>query len=57
MIIEKKLKRRTFLWTSEDKKLTLFADEGIGGYVLSRVEMFSLVRFILRIAQKGKPRK
>lgn len=53
-MLSKRLKHATFEY-DEDKLLHI--NDDINGAVLSRIEMFSLMRFIIRIAQKGKPRK
>jgi len=56
MIIQKKLKNVSFSYNSEARLLEIDIN-GTSDFVrVSRVEMFSLMRFIIRIAQKGKPR-
>ncbi len=59
-MIAKELKNSTFIY-DEDKKEILITDKNAphtrSTVVLSRIGMFSLARFILRIAQKGPPKK
>lgn len=54
-MIEKILKNCQFVYNEEEKKLGIFDGEEI--VKLSRTQMFSLMRFIIRIAQKGQRRK
>lgn len=55
MIIEKNLKNISFLYNSENKSLELVNNKGkiadTQAIRLSKTEMFSLSRFIIRIAQ------
>ena len=55
MTIERELKHILFSWDDQIKLLLIKKSET--AVFLSRPEMFSLARFILRIAQKGKRRK
>ena len=50
-MIIKMLKKVQFIWDEESKIITIAEKQW-----LTKTEMFSLARFILRIAQKGKPR-
>jgi hypothetical protein len=64
-IINKELKNVSFCWIPESKELAIFEKRfndktGVGTsrqLGLTRTEMFSLMRFIIRIAQKGQRRK
>ena len=56
MIIERKLKHVSFAWSSVYKTLAIVRSNS-GSVQLSRIEMFSLARFILRAAQHGKTKK
>ena len=54
-MMERILKHVRFTYDDPTKWLTIHRDSlGLG---VTRTEMFSLARFILRIAQKGKRRK
>mgnify|MGYP001559540149 CR=1 FL=1 len=55
MIIRKQLKGVTFEYDTDYKQLEII-NKFHSGYV-TRQEMISLMRFGLRILQKGKPRK
>ena len=48
----KELKRGTFTWDDELKKLTVETDNG-GKIELDKIYSFALMRFIIRIAQKN----
>ena len=56
MIIKKLLKNVQFEYDFDDNKLAIIVKKG-SGILLIRRELFSLMRFGIRIAQKGKPRK
>ena len=51
MIIRKQLKRQSFEYDFDHRMLALKSG------ILTKTEMFSLMRFIIRVAQKGKTRK
>lgn len=54
MIIGKFLKQHKFLYDTELKQFEIISNQmGIDSNTLTRVEMFSLMRFIVRVAQKG----
>lgn len=56
MVIEKKLKRATFIWTDEIQDGLIV--ESLGHRVsLGKVYSFALLRFIIRIAQRNWFRK
>lgn len=58
MILARELKFIKFMWDDEARTLAVKrANDTLQWVVLRRSEMFSLARFILRIAQKGKRRK
>ena len=56
-MISKQLKHVTFRYDFETKLLGIFVNNSSDFVSISRSEMLSLVRFILRIVQKGKGRK
>jgi hypothetical protein len=55
-MIIKELKHAIFEYDNDDKKLVIAEREG-DDIALNGTEMFSLMRFIIRIAQKGQRRK
>ena len=59
-MIVKELKKSTFIY-DEIRKRMLITDRNAPNtrstVTLSRIGMFSLARFIIRVAQKGTPRK
>lgn len=65
MIIERELKRVNFIWDTEERALKIsefFVDPMVQGGAremvkLTRIEMFSLARFIIRVVQKPVKRK
>ena len=58
MIVARHLKFIKFMWDDEERTLAIKrANDTLQWVVLRRSEIFSLARFILRIAQKGKRRK
>ena len=59
MIIIKRLKNATFVYSDNYRLLSVKTEiKSHGeGMMLNRAEMFSLARFILRVAQKPQKRK
>lgn len=58
-MIQKKLKNCSFVYHEESKIITI-SDNHTGEVKvagLTRIEMFSLMRFIIRIAQKSQKRR
>jgi hypothetical protein len=56
-VIKKELKTATFAYKEQEKTLWINTLKDPNGIELPRHYMFSLARFIIRIAQKGKSRK
>lgn len=60
MIISKFLKNKVFEYNT-DLRWLLIKDHNVNyeprKIALTRTEMFSLMRFCIRVTQKGKPRK
>ena len=52
----KELKRGTFTWDDELKKLTVETDSG-DKVELDKIYSFALMRFIIRIAQEKLPKE
>ena len=56
-MIQKKLKNIKYSWDENEKMLLIHHNNSKQYYGISKIEMFSLARFIIRISQRGGKRK